>query len=66
MNGGDRNTKFNSKKNELCEQEGYILNLIKFDMDTYPLFIDIVEIFLAMGILFTNDKVQPSSSSHTK
>ena len=65
MNGGD-NTKFNSKKNELCEQEGYILNLIKFDMDTYPLFIDITEIFLAMGILFTNDKVQPSSSSHAK
>jgi hypothetical protein len=30
---------------------------LKFELDTYPLFIDITEIFMAMGILFTNDKV---------
>jgi hypothetical protein len=32
---------------------------LAFELDTYPLFIDITEIFMAMGILFTNDKVQP-------
>ena len=32
---------------------------MSFELDTYPLFIDITEIFMAMGILFTNDKVQP-------
>ena len=40
-------SKFNSCKNELCEQEHYILNLIGFEFDTYPLFYDIVEIFMA-------------------
>jgi len=58
LNGADRNQKFNAKKNELCDQEQYIINLLKFELDTYPLFIDITEIFMAMGILFTNDKVQ--------
>ena len=33
----------------------YILNLIKFELDTYPVFFDIVEIFMAQGLLFTND-----------
>ena len=47
MNGGPMSQKFNAKKNELCEQEHYILNLVIFEFDTYPLFFDIVEIFMA-------------------
>lgn len=50
--------KFNSKKNELVAQETAILNEIGFDLDSYPTFFDIVEIFMAQGILYTNDKFQ--------
>lgn len=51
------NQRFNAKKNELCEQEHYILNLVLFEFDTYPLFFDIVEMFMAQGVMFTNDQV---------
>ena len=47
--------RFNSKKNELVAQETVILNEIAFDLDSYPTFFDIVEIFMAQGILYTND-----------
>ena len=50
--------KFDAHKNELCEQEQYILNTISFDMDTYPIFYDITEMFMAMGILFTTDTLE--------
>ena len=53
----DPNMRFNAKKNELCEQEQYILNLLAFELDNYPLFIDIVEMFMAMGIIYTGDFV---------
>ena len=55
MNGKPMDQRFNAKKNELCEQEHYILNLVIFEFDTYPLFYDIVEIFMAQGVMFTND-----------
>lgn len=41
----------------MCEQEQYILNLIGFELDCYPVFMDIIEIFMAQGILFTSDHV---------
>jgi hypothetical protein len=47
--------RFNSKKNELVAQETLILNEIGFDLDSYPTFFDIVEIFMAQGILYTKD-----------
>lgn len=46
---------FNSKKNELVSQEAKILNEIGFDMDSHPAFFDIIEIFMAQGILYTSD-----------
>lgn len=56
MQGGyNDNIKFDSKKNELCEQEQYILNLIEFELDSYPLFYDIIEILMAQGVMFKND-----------
>lgn len=51
------NQRFNAKKNELCEQEQNILNLVVFEFDTYPLFFDIVEMFMAQGVMFTSDHV---------
>ena len=57
MNGKPMDQRFNAKKNELCEQEHYILNQVIFEFDTYPLFYDIVEIFMAQGVMFTNDQV---------
>lgn len=48
--------RFNSKKNELVAQETLILNEIGFDLDSYPTFFDIVEIFMAQGILYTKDQ----------
>lgn len=47
LNGQGNSEKFDAKKNELCEQEQYILNTIEFDLDCYPVFFDIVEIFMA-------------------
>lgn len=35
-----------------------ILNLIGFDLDSFPFFYDIVEIMMCQGILFTNDTYQ--------
>lgn len=52
---------FNYKKNELVEQEQYILNLVKFEFDTYPLFFDIVELFMSQGVMFTNDQITQDS-----
>lgn len=57
MNGGQGSEKFDAHKNELCEQEQYILNLIGFGLDNYPIFFDIAEIFMAMGILYTTDQL---------
>ena len=34
----------------------YILNLLKFDFDSVPLFYDVIEIFMAQGLLFTTDQ----------
>ena len=48
--------RFNSKKNELVAQETMILNEIGFDLDSYPTFFDIVEIFMAQGILYSKDQ----------
>ena len=49
LSGGQNgdNMRFNSKKNELVAQETTILNEIGFDLDSYPTFFDIVEIFMA-------------------
>ena len=55
MDGKRPNERFNAKKNELVEQEHYILNLLMFEFDTFPLFYDIVEMFMAQGLLFTTD-----------
>ena len=63
MNGRMVEQKFNAKKNELCEQEHYILNLVIFEFDTYPLFFDIVEIFMAQGVMFTADQVLSQQDS---
>ena len=54
--GGSTEAKFDACKNELCQQEQVILNMISFDLDSYPLFVDIVEIFMAQGVLYTTDK----------
>ena len=58
LQGGQNgdNMRFNSKKNELVAQETMILNEIGFDLDSYPTFFDIVEIFMAQGILYTKDQ----------
>jgi hypothetical protein len=53
---GHENVRFNSKKNELVAMEVQILNAIGFDMDSYPSSFDIIEIFMAQGILFTTDQ----------
>ena len=53
--GHNDNMRFNSKKNELVAQETVILNEIGFDLDSYPSFFDIVEIFMSQGILYTSD-----------
>lgn len=58
MNGAGNPNRFDARKNELCEQEQYILNIIGFDLDTYPVFFDIAEIFMAMGVLFTSDSLE--------
>jgi len=55
LHGHGFQDKFNAKKNELCEQEQYILNTIDFDLDNYPVFYDIVEMFMAQGILYSSD-----------
>lgn len=49
LQGGNNNDnmRFNSRKNELVAQETTILNEIGFDLDSYPTFFDIVEIFMA-------------------
>ena len=48
MNGmAPPDQRFNARKNELVEAEMYILNLTKFEFDSYPLFYDITEIFMA-------------------
>ena len=52
---GHDNLRFNSKRNELVAQEVLILNEIGFDMDSFPTSFDIIEIFMAQGILFTTD-----------
>ena len=58
LQGGQQtdNMRFNSRKNELVAQETVILNEIGFDLDSYPTFFDIVEIFMAQGILYTSDQ----------
>ena len=55
MNGQEQPNHFDAHKNELCEQEQYILNMIKFELDTHPVFYDIIEVFMAQGILYTSD-----------
>jgi len=50
--------KYSSKKNELCEWEQKILNAINFELDSYPVFYDIVEILLCQGLIFTSDYLQ--------
>ena len=55
MLNGKSSNGFNSKKNDLVAEETKILNEIGFDLDSYPNFYDIVEIFMAQGILFTAD-----------
>lgn len=57
IHGQSRSEKFDAHKNELCEQEQYILNTIDFDLDSYPVFYDIAETFMAMGVLFTTDNL---------
>eukprot|EP00356_Strombidium_inclinatum_P012656 CAMPEP_0170490158 /NCGR_PEP_ID=MMETSP0208-20121228/8410_1 /TAXON_ID=197538 /ORGANISM="Strombidium inclinatum, Strain S3" /LENGTH=156 /DNA_ID=CAMNT_0010765427 /DNA_START=644 /DNA_END=1116 /DNA_ORIENTATION=+ len=46
-NANHDNMRFNSKKNELVAQETTILNEIGFDLDSYPSFFEIVDIFMA-------------------
>ena len=53
---GHDNLRFNSKKNELVAQETVILNPIGFDMDSHPTCFDIIEIFMAQGVLYTTDQ----------
>lgn len=52
---GQPNIRFNSKKNELVAMETMILNEIGFEMDSFPTYIDIVEILMTQGILFSSD-----------
>lgn len=35
-----------------------ILNTIQFELDTYPIFYDIAEILMAMGVTYTNDSLE--------
>lgn len=49
------NMRFNSKKNELVACETTILNSVNFDMDSHPTCFDIIEIFMAQGVLYTTD-----------
>jgi hypothetical protein len=56
LNGKEEVQGFNSKKNELVSQEVLILKEIAFDMDGFPSFFDVIEIFMAQGILFTSDQ----------
>jgi hypothetical protein len=56
LTGKDEVQGFNSKKNELVSQEVQILKEIGFDMDGFPSFFDVIEIFMAQGILFTSDQ----------
>ena len=32
--------------------------MIGFDLDSYPVFYDITEIFMAMGIIYTSDSLE--------
>lgn len=54
--GKPENQKYNSRKNELITLEKTILNTVSFDLDSYPSFFDIVEIFMSQGILYSSDK----------
>jgi hypothetical protein len=49
--------RFDARKNELCEQEQYVLNLIAFDLDTYPVFYDIIDLFMTQGLIYTGDQM---------
>ena len=51
------NLRFNSKKNDLVAQETVILNELGFDLDTYPTYFDVVEVFMAQGCLYTTDQM---------
>ena len=42
------------------------MNLLGFELDNYPLFIDIVEIFMAMGIIYTSDYVSHDGETPRK
>ena len=56
MQGGSSGeSKFDAQKNELCEQEQYILNTVGFELDTFPIFMDVTEILMAQGVLYTSD-----------
>jgi hypothetical protein len=55
MLNGNQTPGFNSQKNELVGQETQILNLIAFDLDTFPCFFDVVEMMMAQGVLYTSD-----------
>lgn len=39
-------------------QEGTILNELGFELDTYPTFFDVVEIFMAQGVVYTSDALE--------
>lgn len=54
--GMEANMRFNSKKNELVAQETIILNEVGFDLDSFPTFFDVTEMFMAQGVLYTTDK----------
>ena len=41
------------------------MNLVIFEFDTYPLFYDIVELFMAQGVIFTNDMVLSHADNKT-
>jgi hypothetical protein len=49
----------------MSEWEQIILNQIDFQMDSYPVIYDIVEIILSQGILFSSDFTPNSSSVQT-
>jgi hypothetical protein len=50
------NMRFNAKRNELTTHEGVILNEVGFELDTFPTFFDVVEIFMAQGVVFSTDR----------
>ena len=50
--------RFNGKRNELVAQEGVILNEVGFELDTFPTFFDVVEVFMAQGVVYTTDRVE--------